>query len=71
MNNTDLFEKMIAKSDSDGLPDDHDLRLKAKAFNDAAQGFCASEQTCDIKTFMGTWARARKAWCDYSGEPLI
>lgn len=68
---TALGDKMIARADEDGLPADHDMRVKAKAFDDAAAGFYATPQTVEIRPFMGHYARARRAWCDYSGEPLV
>lgn len=69
--NTKLAEEMIAKADADGLPDDHQLRTKALDFNEAIQGYFSDPQTCDIRKFIGCWARARRAWCDYTGEALV
>lgn len=71
MTNTDLAEKMLARADADGLPPDHQLRLRAVAFDDAVRGFYGEPQTYDVRRFLGCWARARRAWCDYTGEPLI
>ncbi len=68
---TNLSEKMMAKADDDNLPDDHGLRISALAFNEATEGFYGNPQTVDIKKFMGSWARARRIWCDYTGESLI
>ncbi|MGZ8953105.1 MAG: hypothetical protein ACXW0Q_00305 [Methylovulum sp.] len=68
---TDLSDKMIAKADVDKLPSDHDLRTSALAFNEATEGFYGNPQTVDIKKFMGSWARARRTWCDYTGESLM
>lgn len=68
---TDLSKKMIARADADGLSSDHPMRTKAEAFDKAADGFYASPQTVDVKTFMGHWARARRVWCDYSGDELV
>ena len=68
---TDLAKKMRAKADEDRLPPDHELRVTADAFDITAAGFYASGQTKTVQQFMGTWARARKCWCDYSGEQLI
>lgn len=67
---TGLYDKMIARADADKLPSDHELRVKALAFNNAAKSYYI-DASCDVKTFMGHWARARRVWCDYSGEPLI
>jgi hypothetical protein len=68
---TDLGSKMRARADADGLPSDHDLRVKADAFDEATAGFHASPQTKNVQQFMGAWSRARRSWCDYSGEPLL
>ena len=27
--------------------------------------------TSDVKKLLGTWARARRIWCEISGEPLV
>jgi hypothetical protein len=67
----DLGEKMIARADLDGLPAEHELRAKGAAFSTAAAGFYADPQTVDVKQFMGCWARARRCWSEYSGEPLL
>jgi hypothetical protein len=69
--NADLAKIMVARADADKLPPDHDLRIKAAAFDEAVAGFYGTPQTYDVKRFMGHWARARKCWCDYSGEALI
>ena len=71
MADTDLAVAMLARADADGLPDDHDMRITAKAFDDAAKGFYGEPQLCDVEKFMGCWARARRCWCDYTGEALV
>jgi hypothetical protein len=68
---TGLSIQMRARADADGLPPDHDLRTKAVAFDEATRGFYAEPQTVPVAKFMGAWARARRAWCDYTGEPLL
>ena len=68
---TDLAVKMIARADTDNLPHDHEIRTRAAAFDEAAKGFYSDPQTCDVKRFVGCWARARRTWCDYTGEVLI
>lgn len=68
---TDLAIRMLARADADALPADHDLRAKAVSFELAAEGFYAQPQTTDVHTFMGHWARARRCWTDYTGEPLL
>jgi len=71
MSETDLADKMRARADADGLPEDHELRTKAQAFDEAVGGYYATEQTKTVQQFMGAWARARKAWCAYTGEALV
>lgn len=62
---SELGEKIIARADKDGLPAEHPLRVAAGAFNEAvASG-------AEPRKLLGAWARARRLWCEYSGEPLI
>lgn len=68
---TDLADKMRARADADALPADHELRTKAAAFDEAATGYYGQPQTKNVSQFMGAWARARKTWCDYTGEALV
>lgn len=68
---TGLAERMVQRADADELPADHPLRTLAAAYEAAETGFFAVDQTHNVAQFMGSWARARKAWCTYSGEPLI
>lgn len=68
---TTLSDAMVAKADECGLPPHHDLRVLARQFNEAANGFYSDHQTHTQKQFLGAWARARRAWCDFTGEPLI
>lgn len=62
---TDLGKKIIARADRDGLAPDHPLRVAAEAFNDAVV------EGAEPRKLLGAWARARRLWCEYSGEPLI
>jgi hypothetical protein len=70
MYDTELAKLMEARADADKLSPDHDMRIKAAAFEEAAHGFWKEPQTHDVKQFLGCWARARGAWCDYVGENL-
>lgn len=65
-----LRGKMRDLADS-GHPRAAELRAKADEFERKARGFYADPQTCDVKSFMGAWARARKLWSECSGEPLV
>lgn len=71
MTQTDLSRRMTERADADGLPADHELRTKAQAFDEATHGFYGEPQTVPVKQFMGCYARARLAWCHYSGESLL
>jgi hypothetical protein len=68
---TDLADKMLAAAKAAELPLEHKIVIAAHEFEVAAKGFYGNPQTVDVKTFMGCWARARRAWSDYSGEPLF
>lgn len=68
---TTLGDDMRGRADKDNLPAAHPMRLLADAFDVAAYGYAAKEQTHTVKQFMGAWARARKCWSEYTGEPLI
>lgn len=48
-----------------------ELVEKADAFDVAAEGYYAREQTVGPKEFLGAWARARKLYSDTTGKPLI
>lgn len=66
----DLSEKMRMLA-QDGHPKAAELIEKANAFDAAARGFYGDPQTVTIQSFMGAWARARKLWCECTGESLI
>lgn len=68
---TELSEKMRAIADRDQLAADHELRTKADEFDWATSGYFAETQTVTAKKFLGAWARARRAYCDYTGEELV
>ncbi|MDP9155285.1 MAG: hypothetical protein M3O74_13655 [Pseudomonadota bacterium] len=71
MGQTDLAKAMLARVELDGLAADHALRTRADAFDSATEGYFAKPQTVTIAQFMVAWARARRTYCDYTGEPLI
>ncbi|MGE6778284.1 hypothetical protein ACQKFL_11655 [Vreelandella titanicae] len=68
---TTLGSKMAERAEADALAADHELRTLANEFESAAQGFFADEQTVSAKGFVGACFRARRAWSEYTGEPLI
>ena len=54
-----------------GHPMSDELQAKAAALRDATEGFYGTPQTVDVRRFMGAWARARRLWCECTGESLI
>lgn len=66
---TDLTDKMVALSKTHARKDE--LLEKAEQFDVAAKGFYAEPQTVSVKSFMGAWARARRLYCECSGESLV
>jgi hypothetical protein len=68
---TELAKKMRERADIDDLPDEHELRMRADAFDRATQGYYSVPQKATPAQFTGAWARARRVWCAYSGEKLI
>ena len=71
MSTTELSYRMRARADADGLPANHELRTTADAFDNAAMGYLAHPQTVPVRQFFGNYARARLAWCAYSGESVL
>lgn len=61
---TSLGDKMRALATT-GHPRAAELVEKAEAMEKAAAEFN------DVKKVVGTWARARRLWCEVTGEPLI
>jgi hypothetical protein len=57
--------EIIQLADRDNLPKDHPLRIKALELRDVLNGKMTAEK------LLGTWARARRAYCEYTGTPLI
>jgi hypothetical protein len=62
-----LAQKMRKLAD-DGHPRAVELREKADAMETAATG---PSKTWDARKVLGAWARARRVWCECTGEPLI
>lgn len=52
-------------------PRHDELIQRADEFEAAVAGFYATPQTVDAKRFLGCWARARRIYCDITGEPPI
>jgi len=71
MPETPLAQEMISRADADNLPLDHPIRLAALAFEEAAMGIITEPRTHTTKQCMGSWAKARRLWAEYSGCNLI
>jgi hypothetical protein len=48
-----------------------ELRQRAEEFDTAADGYYGEPQTHTTPQFMGAYARARKLWCEITGESLV
>ena len=59
-----LADRMRARGDAT-------LDALADKLDEATRGFYGDPQTHNVAQFVGAWARARRAWCDATGEPLI
>lgn len=66
---TNLSERMRQYAEEYPVPDD--WHEKADAFDAATTGFYADPPTHTARQFLGAFARARKAWCAATGEPLV
>ena len=68
---TNLSDRMRAlyAAETHSLPDNW-MEL-AEKFDEAAAGFYAEPQTVTVQAFMGAFARARRAWCNATGESLV
>lgn len=61
---TPLAARMLELAESDNLPDDHPLRVRAGELEDLTL-------SCSAKAILGRYARAKRALNNYTGEPLI
>jgi hypothetical protein len=62
-----LYDEMFEIADRDKLLDDHPMRIKAVELKDAVEG----KERPTPKRLLGAWARARRAYCDYTGTSLV
>lgn len=44
---------------------------QADKFDEASAGFFGSPQTVSVEKFLGVYARTRKMFCAYTGDPLV
>ena len=65
---SDLGDRMRALAD-EGHPRASELREKAEAFDKANPANAGDNW--DAQRMLGAWARARRLWCDCTGESLI
>ena len=68
---TTLAKTMLDCADADRLPIDHPVRTTTEAFTARAYQYFDEPQRCTVQQFIGAWARARRTWHEYSGEPLV
>lgn len=66
-----LAAKMIAYADAKGFEPEHEMRTAAARFDEATEGFYAVPQTCVVSVFFARWAKARRIWCEHTGENLV
>lgn len=66
---TPLAKQMIERADRDGLPEDHAMRRTAQVFDEISVKYAMGKST--PKGLLSAWARARRCWCNYTGEPLV
>jgi len=62
----DLPTKMEMWADHYNFPADHILRTRASELREAV-----SNASAPPKKILGAWARARRVWCEHTGEGLI
>ncbi len=67
---TELGDKIKLRADRDGLASGHPLREAGENFTKAANGYLSHPQTMSVKKFMGAYARAKRLWSEYTGDPL-
>jgi hypothetical protein len=62
-----LYDEMFEIADRDKLHGDHPMRIKATELKEVVEG----KEGLTPKRLLGAWARARRAYCDYTGVPLV
>jgi hypothetical protein len=65
-----LWERMRELADR-GHQRAEELRALADEFEAKATGFYSDPQTVTAPSFLGAFARARRLWCDCTGESLV
>lgn len=59
-----LMARIVARCDADALHADHVLR---KAVRDLERAI----ESANAMKIVGAWAKCRRLWSEYSGEPLV
>jgi hypothetical protein len=67
----DLPERMLALANKNKLSSDHEMREAAEHLKMACKAYFKEEPEISVFKFAGYYARARRLWCEYTGEPLI
>jgi len=62
-----LYDDMLNIAKKDSLPSDHPLWINALELKKLVERGGVPE----AKSLLGAWARARKAYCEYTGVPLV
>lgn len=68
---TALAVAMLELADRDQLDPDHQMRKLALDFDAKSKAYWGHDGTVTIQQFMGSWARARRAFTEYRGEGLM
>lgn len=63
------MRKLVEQRGSENLPEG--FLEAAERFNAAVEGFFSDPPTHTVKQFVGAFARARRLWCEATGESLI
>lgn len=65
-----LAARMRALADA-GHPRAAELRERATDLDQAVKAASASAASPEVRALLGAWARARRLWCETTGEPLV
>ena len=71
MNNKDLPERMVKLADKEAFDALHELRVSARDLSEAFDDYFRDDPKITVGSFLGRYARARRIWCKYSGDPLV
>ena len=63
------MRKLVADRGEEDLPDG--FARAAENFDKATNGYFANPQTVNAPSFIAAYAKARRLWCEATGESLI